>query len=304
MLVLINGLPLFAKQLAKDLGDTDPNNKFVFLDTYYSKWDKLKFLLLLPFTGLVISFNGVSDNSGSLNWVLRFKKKLIMQWQGTDVSLAVERYNNGTIENKYINHAHHFTDASWLKEEIERVVQSIKIVPFKHLNFSKNNSKYNEISVMTYMGQGREVFYGFEELANAAKHFPSIIFHVVGSDGKGFNSPENIIFHGWISQQEVTDLMKKTPVFIRLTKHDGNSLSVVEALGNGCEVIWSYPSEKTYLAKSTKELIVKLDYVFTEIEKRGLIPNSSNFEYVSKNFKKEIVIENYIKEINYIIDEN
>jgi hypothetical protein len=304
MLVLINGLPLFAKQLAKDLGDTDPNNKFVFLDTYYSKWDKLKFLLLLPFAGLVISFNGVSDNSGSLNWVLRFNKKLIMQWQGTDVSLAVERYNTGTIENKYINHAHHFTDASWLKEELGRIVESIKIVPFKHLNFIENNRKYRDISVMTYMGQGREVFYGFEELATAAKHFPSIIFHVVGSDGKDFNAPENVIFHGWISQQEVTDLMKETPVFIRLTKHDGNSLSVVEALGNGCEVIWSYPSERTYLATSSQELIVKLDYVFTEIEKRGLIPNSLNFEYVSENFKKEVVIQNYIKEINYIIDEN
>ena len=75
MLVLVNGLPLFSKRLVKDLNSLDKNNTYVFADTYYSLWDKIKFFTLLPFSKIVISFNGVSDNSGSLNWVLKFKKK-------------------------------------------------------------------------------------------------------------------------------------------------------------------------------------------------------------------------------------
>lgn len=302
--VLVNGLPLFSKRLVDDLHSLDAKNAYYFADTYYSYWQKIRFLFLLPFTDLVISFNGVSDNSGSLNWVLRFKKKLIMQWQGTDVSLAIDRFNSGAIEKKYINHARHFTDATWLKEELEQVIQPIKIVRFKHLEFSENESVYDNVSVLSYMGQGREAFYGYNEMVEAATHFKSMIFHVIGSDGKDLNAPENIIFHGWISQEEVAALMKKTAIFVRITKHDGNSMSVVEALGNGCEVIWSYPNEKTYLATNSDELISTLDNLKIQIEQKGLIPNRSNFEFVTENFKKEIIIGNYIKEINKFIDEN
>jgi glycosyltransferase involved in cell wall biosynthesis len=141
-------------------------------------------------------------------------------------------------------------------------------------------------------------------MVDAATHFKSMIFHVIGSDGKDLDAPENIIFHGWISQEEVVALMKKTAIFVRITKHDGNSMSVVEALGNGCEVIWSYPNEKTYLATNSDELISTLENLKIQIEQKGLIPNRSNFEYVSENFKKEIIIGNYIKEINKFIDEN
>jgi monofunctional biosynthetic peptidoglycan transglycosylase len=104
MLVLINGLPLFSKQLAENLGHFDSNSNYVFCDTYNSKLHQLKFLALLPFADVVISMNGVTDNSGSLNAVLKLKKPLIMQWQGTDSLLAVERNKSGAIKRDYIDY--------------------------------------------------------------------------------------------------------------------------------------------------------------------------------------------------------
>ena len=107
MLVLVNGLPYFGRILVRDLNEFDSKNKYIFLDTYYSKLDKLLFFFLVPFSKLIISFNGVSDNSGALNWVLKWKKKILMQWQGSDVMLAKQRSKENKIDLRYINKAIH-----------------------------------------------------------------------------------------------------------------------------------------------------------------------------------------------------
>ena len=92
MRVLINGLPLFAERLARQLKKYDSNSSFIFLDTYNSKWAQLKFFLLVPFSDCVISMNGVSDNSGSLNLVLKWKKKACTSMDGNRCFIS-----NGTI---------------------------------------------------------------------------------------------------------------------------------------------------------------------------------------------------------------
>ncbi|HOV11236.1 MAG TPA: hypothetical protein PLL90_05695, partial [Bacteroidales bacterium] len=105
MNIILTGLPLFARRLCEELSSFDQNNKYYFYNTYYSRKDRVRFLLRLPFADRVISLNGVSDRSGSMDWVLRFRKKLVMLWQGTDVMLAKERFETNTILLKYIRYA-------------------------------------------------------------------------------------------------------------------------------------------------------------------------------------------------------
>ena len=119
MRILSNGLPFFSRKLAKDLNAFDEENSYVFYDTYYSKWEQFKFLLALPFAGAVLSSNGVSDKSKSLDLALFFRKKLLMQWHGTDVQLAVERQKNNTINRKYIDAAQHIVSAPWFVDELK-----------------------------------------------------------------------------------------------------------------------------------------------------------------------------------------
>lgn len=300
MLVLINGLKYFGGKLADDLNELDANNRYLFLDSYSSFWAKLKFIFLLPFCRLVISFNGVSDKSGALDWVLLFRKKMMMQWHGTDVLLAVERNKTNQIEKKYINHATHFTDAEWLKEELSDFIENVQLLPFKYVQVEKNTTPYSNIAVLSYMGEEKESFYGFDELSDAAKFFPSVDFHIIGSSGKKLNYPSNIIFHGWVESSEVKEMMRKIPIFVRLTKHDGNALSVLEALACGCEVIWSYSGKNIHTAKNSSELIEKLSFIITEIEKRKLLPNEENFTYVQTTYNKKTIINHYIKAIHEI----
>ena len=44
MLVLVNGLPYFSKNIVADLNEFDDENTYVFCNTYESKFAKFKFI--------------------------------------------------------------------------------------------------------------------------------------------------------------------------------------------------------------------------------------------------------------------
>ena len=67
MLILINGLPLFSKRLANDLNAFDVDSKYIFCDTYNSKLQQLKFLLLLPFADVSKEFKNFPSSKDNLN---------------------------------------------------------------------------------------------------------------------------------------------------------------------------------------------------------------------------------------------
>ena len=180
MRVLINGLPLFAKRLADELQKYDAKSSYIFLDTYNSKWAQLLFFIYLPFSDCVISMNGVTDNSGSLNLVLKWKKKLILQWMGTDILLAMERFKNSTIDRKYIDSATNFVDAPWMMEELKSANINTENLHFKFVEMNTIIEKYSSISVMSYVAQNRQDFYGMDEIIQLAIVFPEIEFSLYG----------------------------------------------------------------------------------------------------------------------------
>ena len=171
MQILINGLPLFGKRLARDLQEAEPDSGFRFYDTYYSKWDQLRFFAALPFADAVISMNGVTDPSGSLDAVLLFRKKLIMQWQGTDALLAVQRNTDATISRKYIQQATHWVDAPWIFQEVESIGLRPEYSGFKYATSVIPREKYETFSVVSYVPQKRQTFYGLETIKVLAMHF-------------------------------------------------------------------------------------------------------------------------------------
>ena len=302
MLVLVNGLPYFGRVLVRDLNEFDSKNKYIFLDTYYSKLDKLFFFFLVPFSKLIISFNGVSDNSGALNWVLKWNKKILMQWQGSDVMIAKQRSKENKIDLRYINKAVHVTDFEYLFNELSEINIHAKILPFKHLESEINNKRYTKIAVLTYVSQNNENLYGFDTILEVAKELADIEFHIIGSNCENYLPlPDNMYVHGWKSKHEVKELMNNIPIFIRMTKHDGNALTVSEALSRGCEVIWTYPSNLTYQANSKADLVNQILFLKKRIEERGLTANQYNSAKILEHYNKEVVINNYVKFINSIL---
>ena len=298
MKVLISGLPLFSEQLCSDLNNFDQNNSYAFYNTYYSKKDQIKFATKIPFADLFISFNGVSDKSGSLELACKFNKKIIMQWHGTDVKLAKERTIDKSIFRKYIDKAIHFTDAPWLKDELNDIGIDAEILQFKSVSKASNNEPYSNISAYTYLGQNKERFYGWDILLETFKNLPNSKLFVYGCNGKNIEATENIIFKGWLNPSDYQKEIGQHPIFIRLTEHDGFSLSVLDALSHGAEVIWNYPITTGYLVERNSESVFeKFIEIKKRLEERKLERNFEAINWVTKAFNKETIIENYIKSI-------
>ncbi len=299
MLVLINGLSHFGSSLAKDLNDFDHSNRYIFLNTYVSKLAQFKFLFLLPFAGLVISFNGVSSNSGTMNWVLRFGKKVMMFWHGTDALLAKERFLSGTIYDQYIQKAHHFSDAPWLLNELSGILPNAEQIDFKNIELKEIKDPFLTSQVLTYIPDNKEDFYGMSWVIEAAKKFPLVTFYIMGNSGKNSEKLKNLVFLGWINSDEAAKLYENSPIFLRLTKHDGNALSVAQALSVGAEVIWTYPHEKTHLAENQIDFDKKMEELISKYNV-SLARNHQNIQYVKEHYNKEVVMKNLINKIHEV----
>jgi hypothetical protein len=304
MLVLINGLPLFSKRLADDLGRFDSKSKYVFCDTYNSKLQQLKFLLLLPFADAVISMNGVTDNSGSLNAVLKFKKKLIMQWQGTDSLLAVERFKNGTIKRDYIDHAFHFVDSPWLFDEVSSIQLKPQQVPFKFADEKTPVANYNGLSAMTYIADSRQAFYGIHQFKAVAEFNPTIEFKLFGVVNPEVQLPSNVKLFGWVPSAIFQNHLRETPIFFRLAAHEGFPVSVIEAMSFGCEVIMTSPYIYSHQAKTNEEVLNAFEKVKQLVSSRNLIPNHDLINMVNRDYKRETILSNYIGKIKSVVNLN
>lgn len=301
MKILIVGLPYFGKKITNDLNEFATNHSFTFYDTYYSKIQQIKFAAALPFADLVISMNGVSDKSGSLDLVLKMKKKLWLQWQGTDVLLAVERSKNNTIEKKYIDYAVNFTDATWIKDELKSIKIQCESLFFKWLNIHPVLSKkFSELSAYSYLPNGRENFYGWKTISHLAEKNPKISFYIAGTNGEGLSKRDNVKFLGWISEKQMSELQKKTPVCMRLPQHDGYSLTVIEALSCGNEVIWTMPHEQCHHLKDIEAADIIFKKVIDNFRERDLWRNENNIFFVKNNFSREKVLEIFVKTIEEI----
>lgn len=293
MLVLVNGIPLFSKKLIKQLNAADSLNTYVFVNTYYSILGRIKFALLLPFAKAFISFNGVSTRSGSLDKVLNRKIPMMMFWHGSDALNAVALKNSGNIYMKYIDYSSHFSDAPWLLEELKTILPNSEMLSFKTASFNKIDKPFSCVQILTYVPEGREEFYGLSWIIEWAQSNPDIIINVMGHSGIDQTETKNINFLGWVSEEIAQDYYKNSPIFLRLTQHDGNALSVTQALSFGCLVIWTQPHTHCLTVIGKDEFFIKLDEVLVNKE-NVLIRKSSVQKFIDTNYNQENVINKFI----------
>jgi glycosyltransferase involved in cell wall biosynthesis len=298
--ILINGLPYFSKRIAQNLSDYSNRHSFRFLDTYNSKWAKLEFALRIGQSDGMISMNGVSDPSGSLDLAMKKHRKIWMQWQGTDVLLALNRAKNGTIYRKYIDHARHFCDAPWLIDELKSIGIHAELMHYKWLLQPEIKNQFQQLAVYSYVAKGKEDFYGWQSIKQFAFNHPEIPFYIVGSDGIDLlDIPPNVEFRGWVNHSEMQVLQSQTPIFIRLTEHDGFSLSVLEALAFGSEVIWNQPHPLVNLCNDETTVAV-FDRLIEKLKMNGFQRSHENIAYIHNNFDKNVVMSRLISKMEEV----
>lgn len=293
MKILFTGLPYFGKRLVDELNGFDPENTYVFCDTYYSRKDRLKFLWHLLSAKKVVSFNGATSESGSLNWALKFKREIIMQWHGSDVLSARKNKEKGTFTTKYVNAARSYSDASWLIEELKELNVSATPAMFKHVAVSGLETPFAGPGVFAYIAAGQETFYGLPLLIQLVKAFPEIIFYVAGTNGEESEQLSNINYLGWISEEEFSSYLNQCPVFLRLPEHDGYSLSVLKALANGNYVIWTYPHEQAILATDRENLVHEFQKLNEHLKNCNFVRNKQAMVWAAENLNRKKVLKTY-----------
>jgi len=289
MKVLIIGLPYFAKKVANSLTESDNKNQYLFFNTYEGKFDKLRFLCNLLSADVVYSIGGAIAGSKAINLALYLRKRVVMHWTGTDVLNAVSDFRCGKVNKRFIAEISHFCEAPWFLNELEVIgikANILRIIGFKMATeeFSEFPSKF---SVFSYVGKGREKFYGIDEIIQLANDFPDVEVKLAGISRYATPIPKNLKLLGWVDDMNAQ--YKDCVLFLRLPKHDGLSYSVREALVNGRYVGYSYKMAHTLYTPSyskLKEIVLELK---KQHEQGFLKVNAAGSIYVKENYSEDVV---------------
>ena len=295
MKVLIVGLPLFAERLQKELTKFDSNNTYYNLNTYYSKKDKLKALFLIPFVDVVYSINGTLDDSGVINLALKFNKKVMFTWVGTDVVKASKL----TVKNqKYIQEVRHYCEVGWIQEELKEIGVNAKILNFVSFNtrYELSTPETSRLQVLSYIPDNRADFYGINEYIQLANSFPDIDFMIAGATAeKYFPLPENLVALGWVS--DMNSLMNKVQVCIRFPEHDGLSSFILESLARGKKVIYKYPFNYCESCGTLEEMKLSLSQIDSDFKNGIEISNLEGKKFIESHFNTDKILGALVNEM-------
>jgi hypothetical protein len=89
------------------------------------------------------------------------------------------------------------------------------------------------------------------------------------------------------------DFRDNHAIFVRFTEHDGFSLSIIEALGAGMEVVWNHTAEKVLMAKTAEEAITQVACLIERIKERGMISSKENSDFINDHFEKKSVLNHF-----------
>lgn len=298
MKVIVVGLPLFAKRLAKSLGNFDKSNSYTWLNTYYSKIDKLKARFLIPRAECIISINGSIETSKVFDLALNRKIPLIMIWVGTDVITATAAFKSGKYRKDYIENAVHFCEVNWIQDELKAIGINADIVNFA--SFDKTFQLMNPISqkftVLTYIPNQRSEFYGPNLFLNVARSFPDINFIIAGTKAEEYQPlPENVKALGWV--EDMDSLYADVHLCVRIPEHDGLSTFILESLARGKDVIYKYPFDYCLQAGNEMEFKSVLQSRYSLFINGLWESNRSGAEFIANEFNSTQILGELKKRI-------
>lgn len=290
MRVIIVGLPLFAERLQRELSEFDKSATYIHLNTYYSKWDKLKAWFLIPMSDIVYSINGTLSPSGVFDRAMRLGKKVVMHWVGTDVLSAQEAVKENKALDLYRKNAIHFCEVEWIQDELLEIgvrAEKINIAVFEKEYELRNPS--GSLCVLTYIPPNRAEFYGLNELRQLAFAFPKVSFLIAGTGPGVFdNLPDNIELLGWV--KDMNPVFDRAHVCLRFPEHDGLSFFVLEALARGKQVMYRYSFQHCHSADTTEDLKKILTSLVKRFDEGDSLINAEGAEMVSNEYNREKVL--------------
>ena len=293
MNIAIIGNSHFGLILTKQLQKFDTSNKYNFYNTNENVVDKIKFALNLPFVDIVYSITATISAGGALTLALKFNKKIVQHFIGSDVLTTQEDFKNNNINLKLIKNSNYLCEVEWIQNELKDLNIDAKIVSLMAYEKFLIPKEFNKFSVLTYLGKAKEEYYGINNFIKLAKDFPQIEFKIAGIE-EYKNLPQNIKCLGWV---DLNEEMQNSAVYIRNAKHDGLAFSVIEALALGRYVAMNYDFPFVDYFKNYKELKNIVLNKYSEFQEGKLDIHGEAIGFIKENFNETKVLSDIVQSL-------
>ena len=190
------------------------------------------------------------------------KKTIVMHWAGSDTLDDQQRVAEGRANPWVLQNIHHWAVSGWMAREVQAFGARCELVPLPSAHVPQSPSPLpEEFSVLVYMPDTRRgLLYGLDQILQVARELVHIRFDLVGLlHGSIPAPPPNLHIHGRIPN--LRGFYERASVVWRPMRHDGLSCMVMEALGHGRHVLWSYAfpgCRQVYSASDAREEILRL----------------------------------------------
>lgn len=169
------------------------------------------------------------------------KTNIVMHWVGSDTLDEQRDVANGKADSWVLDTVHHWAESEWMLGEVRALGVPCELVPLPSAYVPAQPSPLPEkFSVLVYVPTvERSSLYGLDRVLDVARSLPHIPFELVGLlDGPIPSPPPNLQIHGRIPN--LAEFYRRASVVWRPVRHDGLSWMVLESLGHGRHVLWSY----------------------------------------------------------------
>ncbi len=300
MKIIISGLPYFAKKLAGQLSDYDKSNYYVAISND-GLVNRMRVLTHLLSADVVYMIGGAVTRSNLVDLAMLLRKKIVMHWVGTDVSNAQKAIENKLAIPSYVAYSTHWCEVDWIQEELGEIGIKAEIVSIASVESSKFDAVPplpENFSVLSYIGKGREKFYGIDLLIKLAEAMPEIPIKIAGISEYSECLPANIELLGWVDDMDKA--YRDCVIFLRLAEHDGLAFSVLEALSNGRYVGYSYRFLATRKISSQIELVEYVTQLKSLFNNGQLGANEEGVEQLKSEYKRATVAARLIAQIKQL----
>ncbi|PHQ90961.1 MAG: hypothetical protein COB42_04145 [Sulfurimonas sp.] len=299
MNIAVIGNNYFGPKIAKELQRYDSLNIYIYYDTNGKTSDKIKFLINIFKIDVVYSFSASISGGGALNIALKFNKKIIQHFIGSDVLSAIEDFNNKKINYDLINRSQYLCIEQHLQEELKTInINAItKLIIVAELPKVKHPKLPESFVVLAYIGNNNPIFYGINTIIKLANDFKEIEFRVAGLKNYP-NIPSNVKLLGWVDMNKE---YQNSVVHIRMPQHDGLGFSVLEALSYGLVVFRNYNSPHVNYFKNYDDLVMQMREVKNAFNKGKLEINYDAINFIENKYKKEFFLKDII---NILLKDN
>jgi hypothetical protein len=223
------------------------------------------------------------------------KNRVVMHWVGSDTLDQKAAAAAGRSDPWVLSGIHHWADSQWIHQEVTSLGLPSKLVPLPSPRIPNETVPLpDEFSVLVYVPSvERSELYGLDMILEAARQLPQVKFELVGlRDGPVANPPDNIRFHKRLPN--LVDYYRDATVVWRPARHDGLSWMVLEGLGYGRHVLWTYPFRGCIRSTTASEAICHIKRLHQLHQHKQLMLNQEGAsfiaasEYYPKNFRADI----------------